>query len=500
MSGLTGKPWSCDRGDDRGARVGRGKVDSLEMGKRGLAVLEVETRAEQVGVARDTSLRDGFRFVDLFAGLGGFHVALDRLGGECVFASEWVPALQSLYERNFGVAVHGDITKVDVSEIPEHDFLTAGFPCQPFSKAGEQLGFDHTLQGQLFFEVLRILEERRPQAFVLENVPNLLRHNSGDTFAFIKKQLQRLGYDVSAERRSPHQFGIPQVRDRLYIVGAQDSLDGFEWPEAQREPTDIRSVLDVQPTGARQVRGSALTALDLWQEFLDRAPSGTRLPSFPLWAMEWGATYEFEDRSPQEQLRAEGPAAFDGVWGSFFSRVRGSSEEEVLTALPTYAKVKTATLPGWKRQFIRQNRDFYAEHQAWIAPWLPKLAQLPTSFQKMEWNVKGGRLTLEDHVIQMRASGLRIKRATSAPALVAMTDSQVPIIGWERRYMTPKECARLQGLQRIELPASEKDSYRALGNAVNADVVERIAESLLRRADNSRVGPAGSLRLPIAVG
>ena len=481
--------------------MGTATVGLWATGKAGRAVLEIGTTAGQnEGFSGAVTLaRGGFKFIDLFAGLGGFHVALDRLGGECVFASEWVPALQSLYEQNFGVSVHGDITKVDMSEIPEHDFLTAGFPCQPFSKAGEQLGFDHTLQGQLFFEVLRILEQRRPSSFVLENVPNLLKHNSGSTFDFMRKQLERLGYHVSAARRSPHQFGIPQVRDRLYIVGAQDSLDGFEWPEPRSETTDIRSVLDERPAGARPVRGSALAALDLWQEFLDRAPAGTRLPSFPLWAMEWGATYEFEERSPHEQLRADGARSFEGQWGSFFTQVRGENEQEVLGSLPTYAMVRTPTLPRWKQQFIRQNRDFYAQHQAWIAPWLPKLAQLPTSFQKMEWNVKGGRLTLEDHVIQMRASGLRVKRATSAPALVAMTDSQVPIIGWERRYMTPAECSRLQGLDGIKLPSAEKDAYRALGNAVNADVVGRIAASLISRSQNDNL-LGGALQLPVAAG
>src|SRR4051812_5932988 len=117
-----------------------------------------------------------FTFIDLFAGLGGFHTALSRLGGTAGFAAEWLPHLQELYQRNYGLRPSGDITAVDPASIPDHDVLTAGFPCQPFSKAGEQLGFEHTEQGELFFAVERILRAKRPKMFILENVPNLLRH------------------------------------------------------------------------------------------------------------------------------------------------------------------------------------------------------------------------------------------------------------------------------------------------------------------------------------
>jgi DNA (cytosine-5)-methyltransferase 1 len=126
-----------------------------------------------------------FRFIDLFAGLGGFHLALERLGGECVFAAEWKENLRNLYEKNFGLRPEGDITKVDVARIPNHDVLTAGFPCQPFSKAGEQLGFECTEQGNLFFNVQSILEAKRPRFFILENVPNLLKHDEGKTWVLI---------------------------------------------------------------------------------------------------------------------------------------------------------------------------------------------------------------------------------------------------------------------------------------------------------------------------
>src|SRR5688572_13003413 len=115
-----------------------------------------------------------FRFIDLFAGLGGFHVALEALGGEAVFAAEWVPELAALYEANYGLRPAGDINDVDPAAIPDHEVLAAGFPCQPFSKAGDQLGFEDTSQGNLFFAVLRVLEAKRPSHFILENVPNIL--------------------------------------------------------------------------------------------------------------------------------------------------------------------------------------------------------------------------------------------------------------------------------------------------------------------------------------
>ncbi len=136
-----------------------------------------------------------FRFIDLFAGLGGFHVALQQLGGEGVFAAEWDATLNELYKVNFDIQPWADIDDLEdeamiAREVPEHDVLTAGFPCQPFSKAGEQLGFSHTLQGKLFFKVLAILKEKRPRRFILENVPNILRHQNGETLSTFARSLK----------------------------------------------------------------------------------------------------------------------------------------------------------------------------------------------------------------------------------------------------------------------------------------------------------------------
>ncbi|WP_243694793.1 DNA (cytosine-5-)-methyltransferase [Labedella populi] len=423
-----------------------------------------------------------FTFIDLFAGLGGFHVALSRLGGTAVFAAEWEPKLNSLYESNFGLRPAGDIALVDPESIPDHDVLAAGFPCQPFSKAGEQLGFEHTLQGQLFFHVAAIIAAKKPQKVVLENVPNLMRHRGGDTFRTIQATLRQLGYDVDARRYSPHHFGVPQIRDRVYIVASRDGLHTFDWPDPVPTQTDVRSVLDSDPADARPIRPEALRALEVWDDFLTSAPREVKLPSFPIWAMEFGATYPYADETPaalQAELGVNGLDSYTGILGR---PLKGLGLADQLAALPSHARRQQYEFPRWKVDFIRNNRTFYEENRDWIDPWLErsKLETLPSSFQKFEWNAQGGQRSLWKYVLQLRASGVRVKRPTTSPSLVAMTDTQIPIIGWEKRYMTPRECARLQSLDGIKLPEDRNVAYKALGNAVNAEVVGAIAEPLLR--------------------
>lgn len=443
-----------------------------------------ETVINTLPLSDQSSPDASFRFIDLFAGLGGFHVALSRLNGEAVFASEWVTPLADLYESNFGVRPQGDISKVDPSTVPDHDVLTAGFPCQPFSKAGEQLGFEHTQQGQLFFHVAAILREKRPRYFILENVPNILKHRNGTTIRRIEEDLVALGYDVKIGRLSPHHFGIPQIRDRVYIVGSLDGLSDFEWPEPAAAPTDIRSVLQSNPSEARPLAPQALECLQVWDDFLKASPADLKIPSFPLWSMEWGATYPYADETPFALTQERAELGLSEYMGSFGTSLEGLSVSEQLAALPSHARRPTLQFPKWKVDFIRQNREFYEANRSWIDPWLPKVRRFPSSFQKFEWNAKGETKTVWNFVVQMRASGVRIKRPTTAPSLIAMTDTQVPIIAWERRYMTPSECAALQSLESIELPGNRTDAYRALGNAVNAKVVERIASALLGLKSN----------------
>jgi DNA (cytosine-5)-methyltransferase 1 len=264
-------------------------------------------------------------------------------------------------------------------------------------------------------------------------------------------------------------------------VGSLDGLSDFVFPEPSTSATSILDVLDANPTGARKLSKQALGCLDVWNEFLEASPPSVHLPSFPLWSMEWGATYPYEDETPFALTEELGAKGLSGYAGSFGQLLSGLTVEEQLRALPSHARRKDFRFPSWKVDFIRQNRQFYLANQEWIDPWLPKIRRFPSSFQKLEWNAKGEERRIWNFVIQMRASGVRVKRPTTAPSLVAMTDTQVPIIGWEKRYMTPTECARLQSLGPITLPQPSAAAYKALGNAVNAKVVEAIAERLLRR-------------------
>ncbi len=163
------------------------------------------------------------RIIDLFAGIGGMRLGFERFGAKCVFSSEWDKSAQNMYEANFGERPFGDINDINPNEIPDHDFLLAGFPCQPFSISGKQLGFLDT-RGTLFFNIEAILSAKKPYGFLLENVKRLTTHNQGKTLALILERLQKLGYTVYYKVLNTLDFGLPQKRERIYIVGFREPI------------------------------------------------------------------------------------------------------------------------------------------------------------------------------------------------------------------------------------------------------------------------------------
>ena len=251
----------------RGWELGEHKPSKSKLAK----ILELHEEAP----FRDENNNPKFRFIDLFAGIGGIRLPFQQLGGKCVFSSEWDKFAQRTYAANYGEVPSGDITRISASDIPDHDILMGGFPCQTFSQAGLKKGFEDT-RGTMFFEIQRILGEKRPKVFLLENVKQLRGHDKGRTLQTILNILtgesdlslddvpmsedarealgNKLNYWVDYKVLRAADFGIPQNRERIFIIGFDKNYFGenvdfnkiFNWPEPTNQPTKVRDILESQ--------------------------------------------------------------------------------------------------------------------------------------------------------------------------------------------------------------------------------------------------------------
>ena len=411
------------------------------------------------------------KFIDLFAGLGGFHIGLKSINAECIFACELDKNLRNLYEKNFGVKCQGDITQINVKDIPPHDILCAGFPCQSFSKAGKQKGLNDIERGGLIYDIIRILNHHNPQYFILENVPNFKTHNNGKTWEITCNKLKECGYFIQDFILSPHHFGIPHKRNRIFIIGSKNNAP-LLFP-LKVNKTDINGFLKPNSQTDKKLSTKQIRCLKTWQKFISALPKKESIPKFPIWAMEFGATYPLDNKCPYYMTEVE----LSKYKGAFGQSLKGFSKKEQLEKLPNYAVYNQEEFPKWKINHIQKNRNFWVKNKKYIEPLLSELKTYINSWQKLEWNAGEDKRDIFQYLLQFRASGIRVKSSCSVSSLVLT--AQVPVIAWQKRYLNLKEAQKLQGFEDIDIKLeSESHSFKALGNAVNTKVVSEIIKKI----------------------
>ena len=412
-----------------------------------------------------------FTFADLFAGIGGFHAALAKHGGESVFVSEIDKSARGVYAKNWlqgeEALIRGDITKLTEGpvRVSKHNVLTGGFPCQPFSKSGNQHGVAEA-RGTLFYDILRIIETKKPELILLENVRNLVGPKHISDYRVMIRLIRELGYVVSDEPTilSPHEIpehlgGSPQNRERIFIGAVRmnsstakrfeeigpllprhpfKDFGEIEWDLAQflKKHASKNSVLQ---EGA-ELSTEQKKALKVWNEFvrLNLHKNGEKLPGLPLWTEFWKPRSEI--RIPRE-------------------------------------------MPDWKKRFIERNSEFYLQNRRWVDPWMAdaNLENFIPSYRKFEWQAQEYR-DINKCLIQFRPSGIRVKAPNYVPTFVAM--AQTPVLGWEKRSLSVSEAKALQGFSKSFKFGDQRDSlsFKQIGNAVHVGVASTVFQALLKRA------------------
>ena len=401
-------------------------------------------------------------YVDLFAGIGGFAAAFEASGFVNMVSAEFDLAAATTYTRNWGHNALGDVTELSpddqVSLIPSHTILSAGFPCQPFSKSGAQAGILDKSRGTLFHNILNTVSSAKPALIILENVRNLAGPRHSRDLKTIIESLRALGYRVSDQPLflSPHRIapefgGRPQTRERLFIVATYVGNEDHEvlvaqplklpWLEDSTwrpEHWSLDHVIDSPTSGGETLSEAESATLEAWDDFLKIVRhAGKPIPSFPIWTDYWG-----------------------------------------VGSIPEFT-------PSWKAKMIRQNQEFYFSLKDLLDVWLQKWeirnsSKFVASKRKFEWQASNLG-SLFEGIIHFRPSGVRVKKANYFPALVAIT--QTPVIGPLRRRLSVREAARLQGLPDwFDFSGQpESKSYKQLGNGVNVGVVWNVLRAAVLR-------------------
>lgn len=446
----------------------QGRIDGIMRKGNRWYIPENAQKPEDKRSHKEVSSKARFRFVDLFAGIGGFHQAMRYLGGECVMAAEINEECRKTYRLNYRTEekeIYGDVTKIAPDTIAPFDVLCAGFPCQPFSKAGAQKGFQDETRGNLFYTIMDILDTHPEVKFViLENVRNLA--DKTENWGIITTELMQRNFYITEEPviLSPSDFGIPQIRERVYILGIRKDIrnekilsNGFihktdlclERHFKKCKMGDAWTILEDDVDDSYLISAEQEQMILAWDEF--RIGTGIKVIGFPIWIDSFGV---------------------------------GIDDDNELFCNQGYDD-----MPPWKQKFLRHNRDLYLENRKFIDNWVSKYDMLNKIklYKKFEWNCGTDVTDIHNCLIQIRQSGIRAKRPTFYPSLVAIVNT--PII-WDKnkkhfRKLTPREAANLQSFHRgFKFQGTDATQYKQLGNSVNVRVLKILGESLFALAND----------------
>jgi DNA (cytosine-5)-methyltransferase 1 len=405
-----------------------------------------------------------FRYIDLFCGIGGFHQGVDRVSlkrnfeSKCLFAADNDFYAAKVYENNYRISALYDLTKEETHKLIDdaigNEGLTcmlAGFPCQPFSKAGDRQGFDNQLKGTLFFELVKIIEKHKPNIVLLENVRNLKNHDDGNTWGTIKGTLEKLGYRIESTILSPNNIKkIPALRERFFILAFRSDI----------------LINDRIPKIA-----------ELNQRFLDTS-------IFAHSKITRGLNTAFFIKNEKSYIDPRKIEIIE-MWNELFHLLYDSGKTLISPLWPKYFDyIGNDDIPAWKMKIIKKNQEWYSSNKEIYDSWYSKnkdlFDSLKESSKKFEWNARNEISDIWEGIIQFRPSGVRVKKSDFIPTLVAI--NQTPILGVEKRYILPEEISRIYGFKRLKFgDQPQKESYKQLGNTVSVDVVEHLLEYMLNR-------------------
>ena len=402
-------------------------------------------KAKILKIKSATQATNKLVFVDLFCGIGGFHQALSQMGAKCLLACDIDKDCRKVYNDNYGIDPVDNVKTIVPESLGDFDVLCGGFPCQAFSNGGKKKCFDDE-RGLLFDEIIRIAKVKMPKFMFLENVKHILKVSGGKVIEYIKNKIAATGYQLQIFQISPHNYGIPQQRERVYFVCVRNDVASGAGPLIVLPPTidctgtTFHRFLDEKSTIPEKyfIKQDILRVLELWDEIVKQMNVGQKM-------------------SPTIMIHS---------------------------AFVNYSQTEFDAFPSWKRDYITKNRPIIEKYRAIFESWYgthQELLKKCEIYGKLEW--QAGPIKKDDsifnHFIQIRQSGIRVKKRKYFPTLVAI--SQIPIYGDEKRYITPRECARLQSFpESFKLSDDDKKSYKQLGNSVNVNNVYTVISSTLK--------------------